>query len=99
MGHHLVKNSRHLRLSEELFENIIYRKYRGWKIFLIRFLKQCLRRVLRQARVNYQELLTLLKEFENILSNRPLTVVYYDKLINVQLQINYCTDEISTQNY
>ena len=65
----------------------------------IRFLKQCLRRVLRQARVNYQELLTLLKEFENILSNRPLTVVYYDKLINVQLQINYCTDEISTQNY
>ena len=65
----------------------------------IRFLKQCLRRVLRQARVNYQELLTLLKELENILSNRPLTVVYYDKLINVQLQINYCTDEISTQNY
>ena len=65
----------------------------------IRFLKQCLRRVLRQARVNYQELLTLLKELENILSNRPLNVVYYDKLINVQLQINYCTDEISTQNY
>ena len=47
----------------------------------IRFLKQCLRRVLRQARVNYQELLTLLKELENVLSNRPLTVVYYDKLI------------------
>ena len=47
----------------------------------IRFLKQCLRRVLRQARVNYQELLTLWKELENVLSNRPLAVVYYDKLI------------------
>ena len=40
--------------------------------------KRCLRKILGNARVNYQGLLTILKKIENVLNNRPLTVVYYD---------------------
>ena len=43
--------------------------------------KWCLRKILGTARVNYQELLTTLKKIENVLNNRPLTVVYYDKIL------------------
>ena len=34
----------------------------------------------KNTRVNYQELLTILKEIENVLNNRPLTVVCYDEI-------------------
>ena len=38
-------------------------------------------KTLGNLRVNYQDLLTILKEIENVLNNRPLTVVYYDELL------------------
>ena len=43
--------------------------------------KRCLRKTLGNARVNYQEVLTILKEIENVLNNRPLTTVYYDEIL------------------
>ena len=43
--------------------------------------KRCLRKTLGNARINYQDLLTVLNEIENVLNNRPLTVVYYDKIL------------------
>ena len=48
---------------------------------MIRYTKRCLRKTLGNARVNYQELLTILKEIENVLNNGPLTVVYYDEIL------------------
>ena len=43
--------------------------------------KQCFRKTLGNVRVNYQELLTIFKEIENVLNNCPLTVIYYDKIL------------------
>ena len=48
---------------------------------MIRCTKRCLRKTLGNARVNYPELLTILKEIENMLNNRPLTVGYYDEIL------------------
>ena len=48
---------------------------------MIRCTKRCLRKALGNARINYQDLLTILNEIENVLNNRPLTVVYYDKIL------------------
>ena len=48
---------------------------------MIRCIKICLRKTLGNARVNYQELLTILNEIENVLNNCTLTVVYYDKIL------------------
>ena len=49
---------------------------------IIRCTKRCLRKALGNAKVNYQELLTILKETENVLNNRPLTVVIMTKYYN-----------------
>ena len=43
---------------------------------IIRSVKRCLRKVLGNARVNSDELLTVLSEVECILNNRPLTYLY-----------------------
>ena len=43
--------------------------------------KRCLRKTLGNARVNYQEVLTILKEIENVLNNRPVTTVYHDEIL------------------
>ena len=48
---------------------------------MIRCTKRCLRKTLGNARVNYQELSTILKEIENVLNNHPLTVVYYEEIL------------------
>ena len=48
---------------------------------MIRCTKRCLRKTLGNARINYQDLLTILNDIENVLNNRPLTVVYYDKIL------------------
>ena len=39
---------------------------------MIESVKLCLKKVLFNARLNYEELLTVLKEIENIINNRPL---------------------------
>ena len=48
---------------------------------MIRCTKQCLGKTLGNVRVNYQGLLTILKEIENVFNNRPLTVVYCDEIL------------------
>ena len=58
-----------------------------------------LRKVPGEARGNNQELLTLLKEIENVLNNCTLTKVYYDKLMQSLTPNKYYTDKIPTQNY
>ena len=47
---------------------------------LIKSVKRCLKKLLLNARVNYDEMLTVLREIENILNNRPLTFLYSDDL-------------------
>ena len=41
-------------------------------------MKRCLKKILFNARLNYEELLTVLKEIENIVNNRPLVHMYDD---------------------
>ena len=53
---------------------------------MIRCTKRCLRKTLGNARINYQDLLTILNEIENVLNNRPLTVVYYDKILQALIK-------------
>ena len=48
---------------------------------MIRCTKQCLGKALGNVRVNYQGLLTILKEIENVFNNPPLTIVYYDEIL------------------
>ena len=43
---------------------------------MIKSVKRCLKKVLLYARLNYEELLTILKEIENIVNNRPLIYMY-----------------------
>ena len=45
---------------------------------MIQSVKRCLKKVLLDVRLNYEELLTVLKEIENIINNRPLIYMYDD---------------------
>ena len=46
---------------------------------MVRSVKRCLKKVLRNARLTYEELLTLLIRVEGVLNSRPLTYVYPDQ--------------------
>ena len=46
---------------------------------MVRSVKRCLKKVLRNARLTYEELLTLLIRVEGVLNSRPLTYVYPDR--------------------
>ena len=46
---------------------------------MVRSVKRCLNKVLRNARLSYEELLTLLIQVEGVLNSRPLTYVYPDQ--------------------
>ena len=48
---------------------------------MVRSVKRCLRKILLNTRLNYEEMLIVLREIENVLNNRPLTFVYSDDLI------------------
>ncbi|XP_021966107.1 uncharacterized protein LOC110861310 [Folsomia candida] len=50
----------------------------GWWEKLIGLMKGLLKRMLGQARVNHEELMTCIIQVENVLNNRPLTVVTED---------------------
>ena len=55
--------------------------YGGFFERLVRSVKRCLRKILQNAKLNYEEMRTTLKEVENILNNRPITYVYTDEFI------------------
>ena len=46
---------------------------------LVQSVKRCLRKVLTNARLTYEEMLTVVKQVQNIINNRPLTYVYTDE--------------------
>ena len=43
---------------------------------MVKSVKRCLKKVLGTARLNYDELITVLKEIENVINNRPLIYMY-----------------------
>jgi len=43
---------------------------------LVRSVKRCLRKILTNSRISYDQMLTTLCEIENVLNNRPLTYLY-----------------------
>ena len=43
---------------------------------LVRSTKRCLKKTLHNARLTYEELLTVLSEFQAVINNRPLTFLY-----------------------
>ena len=45
---------------------------------MIKSVKRCLKKILINARLSYEELLTVLKEVENVINNRPLIYMYDD---------------------
>ena len=45
---------------------------------MIKSTKRCLKKVLFNSKLNYEELLTVMKEIENVINNRPLTFMYDD---------------------
>ena len=45
---------------------------------MVRTTKRCLKKVLGNARINFDEMLTLLFEIEMVINNRPLTFIYED---------------------
>lgn len=47
---------------------------------LVKSVKRCLKKVVRNARLTYEELLTVLIEVEGVLYSRPLSYVYDDDL-------------------
>ena len=47
---------------------------------MVKSSKNILRKFLYKVRLNYVELITLLKEVENVINSRPLSYVYYDDL-------------------
>ena len=48
---------------------------------MVRSVKRCLKKVLGEATVRFDELLTILKEIENLCNCRPLTYIYDDNII------------------
>ena len=54
---------------------------------MVHSVKQCLKKILGQARVRFDELLKTLKEIENVCDSRPLTYIYDDDIIKPLSQI------------
>ena len=73
---------RNLIASKNIKWRYIVEKSPGWGGFyerMVRSVKRCLKKVLRYARLSYEELLTYLIRVEGVLNSRPLTYVYPDQ--------------------
>ncbi|XP_055924398.1 uncharacterized protein LOC129956503 [Argiope bruennichi] len=53
----------------------------GWWERLIRILKDLLKKVLGQARLNYEEMITVLADCERVINSRPLTYICEEEAI------------------
>ena len=70
--------------------------------------KRVLRKVTRKVRLNCVGMLTILKEVENVLNNRPLSFVYYDNLeepltpnkfiYGKNILVNVCRNQVLVRN-
>ncbi|XP_066910933.1 uncharacterized protein [Clytia hemisphaerica] len=56
--------------------------YGGMFERMVRCVKRCLKKILRRSNLNYDQMITVLKEIENVFNNRPLTFLYTDDLSN-----------------
>ena len=45
---------------------------------LIKSVKSCLKKQLRKAKIDYDEMITVLKEFENVINNRPISYTNFE---------------------
>jgi len=50
----------------------------GFFEIMVKSVKRCLKKVLGNAKVNFDEFVTILKSIQNIINNRPLTYIYDD---------------------
>ena len=55
--------------------------YGGFFERMVQLVKRCLKKILGNARIDYDEMLTVLKQIENVINNRPLTYDYTDDMI------------------
>ena len=55
--------------------------YGGFFERLVQSVKRCLRKILGNARIDYDEMVTVLKQIENVINNRPLTYDYTDDMV------------------
>ena len=55
---------------------------------LVQSVKRCLRKVLTNARLTFEEMLTVVKQVESIINNRPLTYLYTEENVEPPLTPN-----------
>ena len=52
--------------------------YGGFFEHLVKSVKRCLKKQLGKARTDYDEMITVLKEIENVINNRPIFYTYFE---------------------
>ena len=52
--------------------------YGGFFERLVKSAKRCLKKQLGKARIDYDEMITVLKEIENVINNRPISYTYFE---------------------
>ena len=52
--------------------------YGGFFERLVKSVKRCLKKQLGKAKIDYDEMITVLKEIENVINNRPISYAYFE---------------------
>ena len=55
---------------------------------LIKSVKSCLKKQLRKAKIDYDEMITVLKEFENVINNRPISYTNFESDLIEAITLN-----------